>query len=233
MPNPVYAPTEIYDLLTHFVDNIFKRVCALFFSRLNSFKYCNVTIIILFNISHLFAHSYWFEEFFHITDNSLKHQLFVYIKLDDQTVIFDREIGLCKEPPLCARVYQRAIARRGTIYFPNFHLYLQIVYCYIPDTHWGTGLTPLPRCNWYILQYWETEFENSWGCSSEQDYKRGAKSGTTTKMEVDDKKIWWQKKERLTKMGGCLGLWHIKTFRLFNARSIFIRIIRSISNNLV
>ena len=60
IPNPVHAyMLNKHDLLTHFVDNIFKGTRLLFFfsTQLNGFKYFYQIRIILFFINHLFAHS--------------------------------------------------------------------------------------------------------------------------------------------------------------------------------
>ena len=54
MPNPVYA-YKIYDLLTHFVDDIFKRLWPHFLPTIKWFQYCYVTLIILLNITHWFV----------------------------------------------------------------------------------------------------------------------------------------------------------------------------------
>ena len=54
MADPLYTYIlDTYDLLTHVVDNIFIRACALYCTV---FKYYNQTQIILFIIDHLFAH---------------------------------------------------------------------------------------------------------------------------------------------------------------------------------
>ena len=47
MPNALYTYIlNIYDLWTYFVDNILKRACALFYTQLNGFKYCYITVTI-------------------------------------------------------------------------------------------------------------------------------------------------------------------------------------------
>ena len=36
----------MYDLQTHFVDNLLKQALALFYTQLNNFKYCYKTVTI-------------------------------------------------------------------------------------------------------------------------------------------------------------------------------------------
>ena len=59
----------------------------IFWTQLNGFKYCYLTLIIQFNIIPLHTRK-WFEVLLFITNNSIKHQSFVYKKLNDQTVLF-------------------------------------------------------------------------------------------------------------------------------------------------
>ena len=58
MPNPVYTyKLSIFDLQTHFVDNIFNQAWAHLSTELNGFKYSYQIQIILLIINHLFVHS--------------------------------------------------------------------------------------------------------------------------------------------------------------------------------
>ena len=62
MPNPFYTYIlNIYDFLTHSIDNIFKQVRA-----------------------HVFLTSKWFQVFLCVTNNSIKNQSFVYIQYFEQ-----------------------------------------------------------------------------------------------------------------------------------------------------
>ena len=54
---------------------------------INGFKYCNVILIILFNITNSFTVK-WLQVLSCITNNSIKHQSFVYTQLNDQTVLY-------------------------------------------------------------------------------------------------------------------------------------------------
>ena len=81
-------------------------------TQINDYNYCYLTLIIQFNINHLFVNSevvtsiaIW-HKLFYLTrliylhtfkwvqvllwnaNNSIKHQLFVYIQLNGQTVLF-------------------------------------------------------------------------------------------------------------------------------------------------
>ena len=108
-----------------------------------------------------------------ITNNSIKHQSFVYIQLNHQTVLFltiqfsinhlfalslnvnsilpiDRTHQVL---PLLAREDLGAIVMKGYSAFPRAPVLKepdhQIVLCHIQDTKWGGGLTPLQRCTMY------------------------------------------------------------------------------------
>ena len=59
----------------------------IFFTQLNCFLYFYLIRIILFTINHLFAHR-CFQILLCITNNSIKHQSFVYTQLKDQTILF-------------------------------------------------------------------------------------------------------------------------------------------------
>ena len=67
--------------------NEFELIClhtsiAVVYIWLNSFSYCYLTLIILFNINRLYAHSK------RVTGIAIYHQSFVYPQLNDQTVLF-------------------------------------------------------------------------------------------------------------------------------------------------
>ena len=59
----------------------------IFCTHLNGFTYFYLIQIILFTIYPLFSHKR-FQVFLCITNNSIKHQSFVYTQLNDQTVLF-------------------------------------------------------------------------------------------------------------------------------------------------
>ena len=69
----------------------------------------------------------------------LNHQSFVYTQLNDQTVLFDPEIGPYQMLPLRARVNLGAMAMKGYTAFAKASAILephhQIVSCHIQDTH--------------------------------------------------------------------------------------------------
>ena len=77
----------------HFINNIFKQVCAHFLHTVKQFQ------VLLC-----------------ITNNLIKHQSFVYTLLKYQTVLFDREIGPYQMLPVKARVDLGAIARKSTLH---------------------------------------------------------------------------------------------------------------------
>ena len=56
-----------------FVGNIYKQTNAYFFTH--SFKSCYFTLMILFNISQLFAYIKWFQVFLSNMNNSIQYQL--------------------------------------------------------------------------------------------------------------------------------------------------------------
>ena len=75
-------------------------------TKLDSSKYCYVSLKIQLNISHLFTHSSmtkqfyfkqlkliefkfkWFHVLLRITKHSIKYQSYMYAQLDDKTVLF-------------------------------------------------------------------------------------------------------------------------------------------------
>ena len=67
MPNPVNKYILNYVICKHFVDDFLNEPELYFWIQLNGFKYCYLTLIILFNITHSFAcicitsKNYWFS----------------------------------------------------------------------------------------------------------------------------------------------------------------------------
>ena len=50
---------------------------------LNSFNYCYLILIILFNVTDFLYTVEWFHDIYYITDDSIKQQSFVYTQLND------------------------------------------------------------------------------------------------------------------------------------------------------
>ena len=83
---------------------------AIVSTKLNGFNYCNLTLIFLYDINHVFTQSSglkyyyltliiqfntihlhtfkWFQVLLCITNHSIKHQSFVYTQFYSQTVLF-------------------------------------------------------------------------------------------------------------------------------------------------
>ena len=53
----------------------------------SGYKYCYLTLFILFNTIHLYTVK-WFQVFLCITNNSIKHKSLVYTQLNDQRFLF-------------------------------------------------------------------------------------------------------------------------------------------------
>ena len=109
------------------------------------------------------------QELLFNTNNSIKHQSFVYTQLNDQflfnnsiqhksffaqfayqRVLFNPWIEANEVPPLRAQVYLGTMAIKEYSAFPNAPALLeyhhQIVQCHIQDTRWRFFFTPLQRC---------------------------------------------------------------------------------------
>ena len=124
-----------------------------------------------------------------ITNNSIMHQLFVYIQLNDQTalfqtiqlsishlfvlfksqtVLFDSLIGLFKVLPLQVRMNLGAMAMKGILHSPNSSITGALSSDVISRTHvlGGGGLIPQWRSSWCILIPSWMGCKNSWVCSN-------------------------------------------------------------------
>ena len=110
---------------------------------IHSFKYRYVTLIIysIKSYSFIYTQSNCIQIFLSVTNNSIKHQTFVYRQLNDQTVLFltfrlksfacihfkyqtvlfDPKIGSYQVLPLRARVDLEAIAMKGYSAFSKAH----------------------------------------------------------------------------------------------------------------
>ena len=102
--------------------------------KLNTSKYCYISLAIQLNLNHLFTQIVLFLTI----QFSLRHS-FTHFKY--QTVLFDQQIGPYQVLPLQDRVDLGAKAMKGYSIFPKAPALLephhQIVLCHILGTYWG------------------------------------------------------------------------------------------------
>ena len=175
--------------------NELERIClhsCIVSTQLNGCSYCYLTPIIRFNVDHLLHTGKWlqdllfntnysiyyypsictvksFQVLLYITNNSIKHNSFVYSQLNDQTVLFQTiqfsishlftlSLNVKKfylthwalsvatildqsEPGSNGKKKYSAFPKAPALLEPHH----QIAYCHIQDTRCGV-LSPLQRC---------------------------------------------------------------------------------------